>query len=177
MPAQPPRTPCFVASIVPAGQPTTTHPSISHPSPRFSFPPPCASAFRRPQVAERTITDDLEYLIEKVVDPATADYAVITGVQIHNWGKELSDNGDASIEFVAPAKAYTVVNGLTTYIDLPQVAGARLGTDLLARKAPLAFDSAWHCCGSNCSFVTLPMGFSLQRQPRTCRVPSQNVLF
>ncbi len=77
--------------------------------------------FCRHQVAERTITDDLEYLIEKAVDPATADYAVITGVQIHNWGKELSDNGDASIEFVAPAKAYTVVNGLKTYIDLPQV--------------------------------------------------------
>ncbi|GIL77001.1 hypothetical protein Vretimale_3273 [Volvox reticuliferus] len=73
------------------------------------------------QVAERTITDDLEYLIEKAVDPATADYAVITGVQIHNWGKELSEGGDASIEFVAPAKAYTVVNGLKTYIDLPQV--------------------------------------------------------
>lgn len=73
------------------------------------------------QVAERTITDDLEYLIEKAVDPATSDYAVITGVQIHNWGKELSEDGDASIEFVAPAKAYTVVNGLKTYIDLPQV--------------------------------------------------------
>ncbi|PNH07267.1 hypothetical protein TSOC_006278 [Tetrabaena socialis] len=73
------------------------------------------------QVAERTITDDLEYLIEKAVDPATADYAVITGIQIHNWGKELTEEGDASIEFVAPAKAYTVVNGLKTYIDLPQV--------------------------------------------------------
>ncbi|KAG2486879.1 hypothetical protein HYH03_014473 [Edaphochlamys debaryana] len=73
------------------------------------------------QVAERTITDDLEYLIEKAVDPATSDYAVITGVQIHNWGKELTEDGDSSIEFVAPAKCYAVVNGLKTYIDLPQV--------------------------------------------------------
>ncbi|GFR49404.1 hypothetical protein Agub_g11456, partial [Astrephomene gubernaculifera] len=73
------------------------------------------------QVAERTITDDLEYLIEKAVDPALADYAVITGVHIHNWGKQLTEDGDTSIEFVAPAKAYTVVNGLKTYIDLPQV--------------------------------------------------------
>ncbi|KAG2431752.1 hypothetical protein HXX76_009248 [Chlamydomonas incerta] len=72
-------------------------------------------------VAERTITDDLEFLIEKAVDPAVADYAVITGVQIHNWGKQLTADGDASIEFVAPAKCYTVVNGLKTYIDLPQV--------------------------------------------------------
>lgn len=72
-------------------------------------------------VAERTITDDLEYLIEKAVDPSLADYAVISGVQIHNWGKELSEDGDVSCEFVAPAKCYTVVNGLKTYIDLPQV--------------------------------------------------------
>jgi hypothetical protein len=72
-------------------------------------------------VAERTITDDLEYLIEKAVDPSVADYAVISGVQIHNWGKELSEDGDTSIEFVGPAKCYTVVNGLKTYIDLPQV--------------------------------------------------------
>lgn len=37
------------------------------------------------QVAERTITDDLEYLIQQSVDPTKADYAVVTGVQIHNW--------------------------------------------------------------------------------------------
>jgi hypothetical protein len=38
-----------------------------------------------PQVAERQITTDLEYLISKTVDPQKADYAVVTGVQIHNW--------------------------------------------------------------------------------------------
>jgi hypothetical protein len=35
-------------------------------------------------VAERVITDDLEYLIEKCVDIEKADYAVVAGVQIHN---------------------------------------------------------------------------------------------
>lgn len=73
------------------------------------------------KVAERTITDDLEYLIEKAVDPSRADYAVITGVQIHNWASELTPDGEVSMEFVAPSKAYTVVNGMKTYIDLPQV--------------------------------------------------------
>ena len=34
------------------------------------------------QVAERTITDDLEYLIRHTVDPSKADYAVVTGVQV-----------------------------------------------------------------------------------------------
>lgn len=34
------------------------------------------------KAAERTITSDLEYLISKAVDPAKADYAVFTGVQV-----------------------------------------------------------------------------------------------
>lgn len=34
------------------------------------------------KVAERTICDDLEYLIENAVNQETADYAVITGVQV-----------------------------------------------------------------------------------------------
>ena len=34
------------------------------------------------KAAERTITSDLEYLIEKAVDPKKADYAVFTGVQV-----------------------------------------------------------------------------------------------
>jgi Limiting CO2-inducible proteins B/C beta carbonyic anhydrases len=33
-------------------------------------------------VAERTITDDLEYLISHTVDPRKADYAVVTGIQV-----------------------------------------------------------------------------------------------
>jgi hypothetical protein len=40
-------------------------------------------------VAERVITDDLEYLIEKCVDIEKADYAVVTGVQIHNCERML----------------------------------------------------------------------------------------
>jgi Limiting CO2-inducible proteins B/C beta carbonyic anhydrases len=36
-------------------------------------------------VAERTITSDLEGLIKAAVDTQKADYAVVTGVQIHNW--------------------------------------------------------------------------------------------
>ena len=44
------------------------------------------------RVAERTITSDLEFLIAKAVDPAKADYAVVTGVQIHNWGQEFDND-------------------------------------------------------------------------------------
>ena len=69
-------------------------------------------------VAERVITDDLEYLIEKCVDIEKADYAVVAGVQIHNWSKGLdADN----FEFVAPTKVYVVNRGQITVLDLMQL--------------------------------------------------------
>jgi hypothetical protein len=73
------------------------------------------------KVAERVITTDLEYLISKAVDTKKADYAVVTGVQIHNWASDLEDVRIPSMEFVAPARAYVVVNGEKIDIDLQQV--------------------------------------------------------
>ncbi|GAB4818999.1 hypothetical protein N2152v2_006045 [Parachlorella kessleri] len=72
------------------------------------------------RVAERTITSDLEFLISKAVDTSKADYAVVTGVQIHNWGQEF-DNEEPNMEFVAPAKVYAVINGKRTYLDLSKM--------------------------------------------------------
>ncbi|KAL4436568.1 hypothetical protein ABPG75_003707 [Micractinium tetrahymenae] len=69
------------------------------------------------KVAERTISDDLEFLISKTVDVNKADYAVITGVQIHNWAYDFEDESP-NLEFVAPTSAYVVVNGQKTHIDL-----------------------------------------------------------
>lgn len=69
------------------------------------------------KVAERTISDDLNYLISQTVDPQKADYAVVTGVQIHNWGTTFDDESP-NLEFIAPAQAYVVVNGFKTQIDL-----------------------------------------------------------
>ena len=72
-------------------------------------------------VAERTMTNDLEYLIEKAVDPRKhADYAVVTGIQIHNWATDLN-GGAPSLEFVAPTKVYVVVNGVKVHLDLSKV--------------------------------------------------------
>lgn len=73
------------------------------------------------KVAERVITTDLEYLISKAVNPKNADYAVVTGVQIHNWASDLEDERIPSMEFVAPARAYVVVNGEKIDLDLQQV--------------------------------------------------------
>jgi hypothetical protein len=66
-------------------------------------------------------TQDLEYLIEKCVDPKKADYAVVAGVQVHNWGMQFEDHGEPSLEFVAPTKVYVSVNGEKTFLDLMQI--------------------------------------------------------
>lgn len=68
-------------------------------------------------VAERTITDDLEFLIKNAVDPSKADYAVVTGVQIHNYGLEFDDE-EPNLEFLAPCHIYVVSNGTVTNINL-----------------------------------------------------------
>ncbi|PSC70098.1 low-CO2 inducible [Micractinium conductrix] len=69
------------------------------------------------KVAERTISDDLEYLISKTVDTNKADYAVITGVQVHNWAFDFEDDSP-NLEFVFPTSAYVVVDGVKTHVDL-----------------------------------------------------------
>jgi hypothetical protein len=51
------------------------------------------------------------------VDVKEADYAVITGVQVHNWGEKF-DNGEPNLEIVAPTKMAVVINGEKTELDL-----------------------------------------------------------
>ncbi|KAG2452129.1 hypothetical protein HYH02_003161 [Chlamydomonas schloesseri] len=73
------------------------------------------------KAAERVITSDLEYLISKAVDPKKADYAVFTGVQIHNWAADLNNTDTPSLEFVGVGKSYVVVNGEKVHLDLEKV--------------------------------------------------------
>lgn len=46
---------------------------------------------------------------------------MVTGVQIHNWAKNLDDPTSYSMEFVAPSAVYAVVNGVATHLDLSQI--------------------------------------------------------
>lgn len=85
---------------------------------------------------------DLEYLISKAVNPKTADYAVVTGVQIHNWASDLDDPKIPSMEFVAPARAYVVVNGEKIDLDLQQV---RPGCCCGCGVVYLAVCCCWFC--------------------------------
>lgn len=64
------------------------------------------------------VLQDLEKLIMETVDESKADYAVITGIQIHNWSDSFTDLGEPSLEFIQPCKAYTVVHGRRTEMDI-----------------------------------------------------------
>jgi len=72
------------------------------------------------KVAERQISSDLEFLISKAVNPEVADYAIITGVQIHNWSDKFDDD-EPNLEFVAPSKVSVVIDGERTDLDLSQM--------------------------------------------------------
>jgi hypothetical protein len=72
------------------------------------------------KVAERAITADLEFLISKAVDPKKADYAVVTGIQVHSWAKAYGDD-TPNLEYVQPCVVYTVVNGQKTALDLNKI--------------------------------------------------------
>ncbi|GJP47137.1 hypothetical protein CLOM_g6366 [Closterium sp. NIES-68] len=65
------------------------------------------------KAALAAINEDLEKLISLTVDPATADYAVITGVQIHS-GDQIPGQPfriERTCDYIAPDQMYAVVRG------------------------------------------------------------------
>eukprot|EP00475_Leptophrys_vorax_P020090 TRINITY_DN2750_c0_g1_i4.p1 TRINITY_DN2750_c0_g1~~TRINITY_DN2750_c0_g1_i4.p1 ORF type:complete len:183 (+),score=22.39 TRINITY_DN2750_c0_g1_i4:118-666(+) len=65
------------------------------------------------KAAMAAINDDLEKLISLTVDPATADYAVITGVQIHSGNQVPGEEFriERTCDYIAADKMYAVVRG------------------------------------------------------------------
>ncbi|CAI5497715.1 unnamed protein product [Closterium sp. Naga37s-1] len=65
------------------------------------------------KAALQAITDDLEHLISLTVDPATADYAVITGVQIHSGAQVPGEpfRIERTCDYIAPNAMYAVIRG------------------------------------------------------------------
>lgn len=65
------------------------------------------------KAAVSVIDNTLEHLISVAVDSSKADYAVITGVQIHS-GNNLPDAPfqlENTVEYIAPSLSYVVING------------------------------------------------------------------
>jgi len=78
------------------------------------------------KAALEVITEDLERLISLTVDPATADYAVITGVQIHS-GNQIPGEPfslERTVDYVAPGAMYAVVEGKRYAMSLHHAAPA-----------------------------------------------------
>lgn len=71
--------------------------------------------------ANKVFTSDLEKLVKEKVDPAAADYAVITGVQVHSTDVEAYE-GHPAMEFIWPTSMYVVVDGARTDIDISDAA-------------------------------------------------------
>lgn len=116
------------------------------------------------EVAERVITDDLEYLIEKSVNPDKADFAVVAGIQIHNWAGD-DAQGEPNLEFIAPSKVYVVVGGVATVLDIMQLpALTPRQMSLLARQGPngeyAGESAADEASVSNSSVPSTLVGFS-----------------
>jgi hypothetical protein len=65
------------------------------------------------KAALQAITDDIENLVSLTVDPGTADYAVITGVQIHS-GNQIPGEPfriERTCDYIAPNAMYAVIRG------------------------------------------------------------------
>mmetsp|Transcript_27609 Transcript_27609/g.65507 ORF Transcript_27609/g.65507 Transcript_27609/m.65507 type:complete len:417 (+) Transcript_27609:136-1386(+) len=69
------------------------------------------------KVAERAITAELEKLIPLAVDPEKADYAIVTGVQIHNTGMDYAGE-EPNLEFIQPTTVSVVMSGERVDLDL-----------------------------------------------------------
>ncbi|CAI7930844.1 unnamed protein product [Closterium sp. NIES-54] len=84
------------------------------------------------KAALQAINDDLEKLISLTVDPATADYAVITGVQIHSGNQIQGEpfRTERTCDYIAPHQMYAVVRGkrydlqLDSSAETPEVAAS-----------------------------------------------------
>ncbi|CAI5500019.1 unnamed protein product, partial [Closterium sp. Naga37s-1] len=90
---------------------------------RVKDPPANIVAVTKAAVA--VINDTIKKLIAKAVDATKADYAVVTGVQIHSNCHPEGPTGDAApfklsetVEYVSPSLGYVVVKGVKTPLKL-----------------------------------------------------------
>jgi len=69
------------------------------------------------RLADRVIRRDLDKLIEKTVDVSKADYAVVTGIQIHST-TATNRTWHPALEFISPTSMYVVKDGVRNDMDV-----------------------------------------------------------
>jgi hypothetical protein len=147
---------------------------------------PAVNADDAAAAAAAAVVQDLEKLISKAVDPSKADYAVVTGTQIHNWACVLDDPNAYSMEFVAPTSVYAVVNGVATHLDLSQIpqatprmlnllAGSSMGASVTS-SADLDASTSY-TSGASSTLQQIPSSYLFQRlisRPKTSFLTAGN---
>jgi hypothetical protein len=98
------------------------------------------------KLCDGVIQQDFTELVRAAVDPQKADFAIITGVQIHSYGHTL-DEWHPNMEYICPTSMTVVVNGVATKVDLiaetpaptpRQLFQLRGGQEILATPTALA---------------------------------------
>jgi hypothetical protein len=69
------------------------------------------------RLADRVIRSDLDKLIQKTVDVSKADYAVVTGIQIHST-TATNRTWHPNLEFISPTSMYVVKDGVRHDMDV-----------------------------------------------------------
>ena len=93
------------------------------------------------------------------MDPARADYAIVTGVQIHNWGEEF-DNDEPNIEFIAPTAVSVVVGGERRELDLSMMPALSPRMVMRLSNAVGDGDGTGHVCSFTGSSTVSDIGGS-----------------
>ena len=115
------------ADDVAFASPSLKRPAAAPPSPRTLPPPPPPVPLAVLSVAParavvsggklRVRAKQQEELIAEMVDPAAADYCVLSGVHVHNWAPVFGSD-EPNVEFVIPTACYSVVQGERLNHDL-----------------------------------------------------------
>jgi len=98
------------------------------------------------KLCDGVIQEDFTELVRAAVDPSKADFAILTGVQIHSYGHTL-DEWHPNMEYICPTSMTVVTNGQAQKIDLVaetpaptprQLFAMRGGEEILATPTALA---------------------------------------
>uniref|UniRef100_A0A061SLV5 Low-co2 inducible protein n=1 Tax=Tetraselmis sp. GSL018 TaxID=582737 RepID=A0A061SLV5_9CHLO len=113
------------------------------------------------KVADRQISSELEGLIQQAVDPSEADYAIVTGIQVHSTGLEF-DNDEPNLEYVTPSTVSVVVKGERVNLDLSYLPA---GAPRQIRQLSNLTSAASMCVGAGNATVTSVGGPGLTELP------------
>ncbi|CAG9460391.1 unnamed protein product [Pedinophyceae sp. YPF-701] len=119
------------------------------------------------KVCERLVTQELREMIAKGVDSSKADWALITGVQIHSWAGDAAA-ADADLEFVWPTEFTVCVGGKETKLEwsaVPKLPPRQMAVLAAQQAAPfdVTGELAGVCAAGAASGIARPERLAAER--------------